>query len=381
MNENAQHLTRLHNGLSNLWLLKPNEQLRFVFENRRDIEEVTRRTNQMLGDYARYTNFERKVLGRTVMFYGFLRYSLRFTFHTMPTRHPMMTALLANLSRLQAEEIRQFLGGDELPWGLGKLYYTRGGKLRAVDLARMNPALNQMTTMFTGKPIKPTQVFGLVPPVVGIPVEWLFGIDYFTGKPFTADGLTPGQSNVTRPGAVDPWVLANQFLQLYAPYRAAEKAYGPTTPQTDAAILMLHPDEIKYEDPKIRASMETEQDQHPRSRGLQALAEQQAPLILGILGKNPPSRDKEIAESIRLREMERAGNLTPMEKAKLTQQEMRLGPEYLALKEIYKVRQKVKAAIKKQTAALPEKQQEKLIKRATDAYDLAAEQIRERYRP
>jgi hypothetical protein len=383
MNDNAHHLTRLHNGLSNIWLLKPNEQLRFVFENRKDIEEVTRRTNQMLGDYARYTNFERKVLGRTVMFYGFLRYSLRFTFFTMPTRHPMMTALLANLSRLNVEEIRQFLGGDEMPWGLGKLYYTRGGKLRSVDLARMNPALNQMTQLFTGGKLKPTQALGLLPPVVGIPIEWMFGIDYFTGKAFTADGMAPGAAVATRPGALDPWVGLNQVLGLMAPYRAAEKAFGPTTPQTDASILMLHPDEIVYKDPKIRASMAVEQMKHPKARGLDALAEQQLPLILAVLGKSPPSRDKEIAESIRMREMEKAGNLTPQQKVKLTQYEIRLGPEYLALKNIYGVQKKLVDKAKKNPGfrTLPKKEQDRILNMLKKPYDQAADQIKREYRP
>jgi hypothetical protein len=323
------------------------------------------------------------VLGRTVMFYGFLRYSLRFTFFTMPTRHPMMTALLANLSRLNVEEIRQFLGGDEMPWGLGKLYYTRGGKLRSVDLARMNPALNQMTQLFTGGKLKPTQALGLLPPVVGIPIEWMFGIDYFTGKAFTADGMAPGAAVATRPGALDPWVGLNQVLGLMAPYRAAEKAFGPTTPQTDASILMLHPDEIVYKDPKIRASMAVEQMKHPKARGLDALAEQQLPLILAVLGKSPPSRDKEIAESIRMREMEKAGNLTPQQKVKLTQYEIRLGPEYLALKNIYGVQKKLVDKAKKNPGfrTLPKKEQDRILNMLKKPYDQAADQIKREYRP
>lgn len=54
----------------------------------------------------------------------------------MPMKHPIMSSVITQLGRLQVEEVRELLGGDELPWALGKLYFNRNGKLESVDLAR-----------------------------------------------------------------------------------------------------------------------------------------------------------------------------------------------------------------------------------------------------
>ena len=67
---------------------------------------------------------------------------------------------MAQLGRVQVEEVRKLLGGDELPWALGKLYFTKGGKLKSIDLSRANPAINTITNFRA-----PKDVLGLLPPI------------------------------------------------------------------------------------------------------------------------------------------------------------------------------------------------------------------------
>jgi hypothetical protein len=58
----------------------------------------------------RFTPAERFLLQRNVMFYGYLRFSLRFAFYTMPVGHPIMSNILGNVGRMGAQEIKDLFG-------------------------------------------------------------------------------------------------------------------------------------------------------------------------------------------------------------------------------------------------------------------------------
>jgi hypothetical protein len=161
------------------------------------------------------------------MFYGFMRFSLRFAFYTMPVRHPVMTAMLAQLGRMQTEEVRRLLGGDELPWALGRFYFTKGGKLKSIDVSRANPFLNQVTQMQFDKGARGALLSALrvLPPMYVTLANIAFGKSSFDDKPYATGGRTrqkTEQEGITSGQAGR--IFLGEMLRLSAIYRAAEKS-------------------------------------------------------------------------------------------------------------------------------------------------------------
>jgi hypothetical protein len=73
------------------------------------------------------------------MFYGFLRYSVKFTLYTMPIEHPVVSSMLTQIGRLERDEQKRIFGADVPTWELGNLY-TKSGK--KYQLSRLSPFFN-----------------------------------------------------------------------------------------------------------------------------------------------------------------------------------------------------------------------------------------------
>jgi len=192
MGENITRAEAAQARIQGVLRLPPEEQWRAVMRDHKAMEEHADAVADWLGDYTTYTNFERKTLARYVMFYGYLRFSLRFAFYTMPVKHPIMSAILLQMGRLQADEIRELLGGEELPWSLGKVYFDGDGrvagiKLRpdSIDLAKANPALNAVTGL-----TEATQVYSpVLPPILAAATDQVLSRSLYRGnKPWRVKG-------------------------------------------------------------------------------------------------------------------------------------------------------------------------------------------------
>lgn len=236
-----------------------------------EFERHARLVNKWLGDYASFTARERAFLRRNVMFYGYLRYSLRFAFWTMPWEHPVTTAMIGNLGRLGADEIRNLFGlprGYSLPASmLGRVYFGadakqihdyvasngRRGKLPdSENIGRLNPGLNSITQLE-----RPQQIAGFVSPLYQAFADQVFNESTFTGRPFKINGQPapygPDADYGSFLSLFAPWnyaipglteghprnrILERDLLGLAAPYRAAEKAVpGMLGPQGDDSLL------------------------------------------------------------------------------------------------------------------------------------------------
>jgi hypothetical protein len=293
MGENTKAINRLETRLSYMFKLGPEPQMRAILKNKAALERHAQHVNDFLGDYTTYTARERRVLGRPVMFYGFLRHSLRFTFLTMPVKHPVMASIMGQLGRLQVEEVRELLGGDELPWALGKLYFSKDGKLKSIDLARANPALNAITGIRG-----PKDVVGLLPPLVVSALDQLYSKTSFRDRPFRVEGETQGRKSSEYTAEQRARIVLDQMLGLAAPYRALEKA-TQTGPQGDDSLLWdARPTRYKRAD--IVASIAAEEARRPRGTGRRLLQE-----FLPLVPRE--DRSPEIAASIRERNAERRG--------------------------------------------------------------------------
>lgn len=181
----------------------PEKQLEAIIRNRKQLERHGELVSEILGDWQTFTGFERRYLGK-MFFYPYLRYSLRWTFLTMPVRHPVMGQLLAQLGRMNAEDVREILGGDALPFQLGKLYFTKDGQVREIDLSNIDPAGNVVTELKGSEGL-----LGLMPPYVQLGLTQILKYDPYFGRKLRVKGHTEYDADKVN---LDAWTRARVLL-------------------------------------------------------------------------------------------------------------------------------------------------------------------------
>lgn len=252
MGQNAAAMQKLQDRIAGLFTLGPKEQLKAVVRDQRAIEQHAQHVLDFLGDYSTYTASERRLLGRSVMFYGFLRYSLKFTFYTMPVGHPIMSSILAQVGRLHTEELQRLFGQDvEVPpWEWGS-YFTADGATK-IPLARLNPFVNASQYVdFGSNRLKPESVVSFLPPFVQMAFDQVAGKNVAFDRPFTVDGSGSYVMKAGELGASQrARILVSDVLNLSPAYRVIEKTGLPGVDplagkQTDTSSL-LFPDPVVY---------------------------------------------------------------------------------------------------------------------------------------
>jgi hypothetical protein len=228
-----------------------------VLRDRPTMERLASEVNDFLGNYMTFTARERRVFARVPMFYGFLRFSLRFTFYTMPVKHPVMTSIISELGRLETEEVRTLLGGDELPWAMGRFFFTKGGKLQSIDVSRANPFLNQVTQLNTEKGPRAPLLAAMrsLPPYVVSLANITFAKSSFEDKDYATDGRSRQQTakeGITTGQAGR--IFLGEMLRLSAIYREIEKGVEQGAPHGADSLLGDRP--TKFKRPNILAGIE-----------------------------------------------------------------------------------------------------------------------------
>jgi hypothetical protein len=182
-------IQNVQSRMAHLLDLGPDEQMKKVLADPKVFERHAKYVNEMLGDYATYSYKERRILSRGVMFYGFLRFSVRFMFYTMPAKHPLVAEAMLQLGRLHSDELQDIFGADVPPWDLGN-YYTPDGKTK-IAAGRVNPFFNagQYFDLTTGA-IKPNQLAGIVPPFAQALINQVAGKNVFFGKNWQINSST-----------------------------------------------------------------------------------------------------------------------------------------------------------------------------------------------
>lgn len=281
MGSNMTLAQRAQSRIVHALTLGPKDAMDALVKDKDALIAAAEHTNDWLGDYTTYTAAERKVLNRSVMFYGFLRYSLKFVFYTMPVKHPVETAIVAKLGQLQADEIEKLLGGADLPWAFGKLYITQDGKLKSVDFARANPALNTLTQSFTDKPSNWTS---LAPPVAVSILEQLPGIGgrkFWADRGWRVDGTSPqyGANRSSFSTEDSARIFVDEMLGMAAPYRIGEKL-SQTGPQGDDSLLWdARPTEYKGQDNRSKAIRKSIAKSNAFEKSADDLIHQLVPLL------------------------------------------------------------------------------------------------------
>jgi hypothetical protein len=240
--------------IASIFSLGPKERIHALLNNPADLQRLAKSTLNILGDYSRYTAFERNVLKRSVIFYGFMRYSVRTLFYTMPVHHPLMTAIVGKLAQLHNQEVAHLLGGDQAPWAYSRIFLSQGAvqkalgglpvvgsafqpikgtKLWSIDFARLNPVTNPLVGVST-EGVK--ALGGFMSPALQSAFDQLYGRRLYTGQGFRVHGAA------TEAKSIDPAtrarIVAQDFLSTIFPYRVAQQATQKGT-QGDEAMLGL----------------------------------------------------------------------------------------------------------------------------------------------
>jgi hypothetical protein len=282
MGENTAAITRIQHRVVNTLKLDPEGRARALIADNAELERYAKHVNDFLGDYTTYTARERKLLGRSVMFYGFLRYSVKFAFYTMPVEHPIMSSILLQLGRLEKDELKRIFGPDTPPiWEIGN-YYSKNGKLR-IPLVRMNPFFNAQQFHGVGS------LFGVVSPAAQIIVNQIAGKNVALDQLYTVGGR-PEQA--TKGGMLGPIgrarIALEEFLRLSPYYRGAEKAgipgiAKPLRGKQTSDALLFSPQPVRY---KTTAKIAEQQQRVARENQQNAadLWRQQLAPITGTTG-------------------------------------------------------------------------------------------------
>jgi hypothetical protein len=263
------------------------EAMMKLLTNQKSLERHAEHLDSVLGNWMTYTNAERRVFSRGVMFYGFMRFSTKLTFYTMPVNHPVMSSILLKLGQLQRDELRKMFGVDVPFWEIGNYYGTDGRlvpKGMRIQAARINPFFNaygillgptrereakkgepsftidgsQGPMEFATKPefngLDPSSIVQYMPPYFGMALDQITHMKTGMGrKPWTINSNPAFQTaDNDYVGTKDQiQVLLNDLLNLSPYYRAVEKSGIPGVVKplrgkqtTDSSLLFPNP--VKY---------------------------------------------------------------------------------------------------------------------------------------
>jgi hypothetical protein len=175
---------------------------------------------KFMGDFASLTAFERKFLGRAVMFYPFARFSARLAFYTLPVEHPLVAGLLAQIGSIEAEQREELFGEGSLRWTGGKVYLP-GDK--SIDLTKLNPLGNAAFAALGEN--RPSALLGITPPFVGLLYNQASDEDYFSGSKQFYQGdpskaYAQGVADLPLVSGTRARLAASDVLSLSAAYRA-----------------------------------------------------------------------------------------------------------------------------------------------------------------
>lgn len=210
--------------------------------NQQFVEAHAEHLNRMMGEWHKLTQFERNWMNRTVMFYPWLRYSLKLAFSTLPTHHPLLLSMMGQFGTMQRAELQKLLGTDP-PFGNIYLGQPQPGvapeqrKWNVIGARQANPLLNNVMDVVAGSP---GQAFDALPPYMSAGLQWMVGKDFFTDKPFKGSAPGEAQGMIGKPNL--PAYMFNQSLvQPLAPLRTLNDILTQGRPQAPDSLFGSKP--------------------------------------------------------------------------------------------------------------------------------------------
>jgi hypothetical protein len=210
-------------------------------------ERQAQHLDRMMGEWKDMTQFERNVLNRWIMFYPWVRYSMRLVSQTLPAHHPIFSSLALKYGSIQDNYLKELLGTEPPP---GNVYLgpaqpnvpPERRQFSVVGIRQANPTLNAALDIITGGP---GRIFDTLPPYITAALDWAVGKNLFTDKPFKGSqkGESGGMEAGKRPQIL-PYMFNETLMQPLAPLRAANELITHGRPQAADSLFGSRP--VKY---------------------------------------------------------------------------------------------------------------------------------------
>lgn len=183
------------------------DQMAYLAKHPDEAAKLEGYLDDVMGNWRALSSHEAKV-APLVVFYPYLRMSLRWAFWSFPKRHPVRAQILYFLSQQNAGELEKLIGGKPtLPFLYAFPVYTASNGEDAVmpGGARMSPGLSFLTEA-AGKGDVGQLASGLNPGIAAV-ANAVYGKNPFTGD----EAKTPTEHGL---------MLLNSLLSTWAPARA-----------------------------------------------------------------------------------------------------------------------------------------------------------------
>lgn len=143
--------------------------------------------DDVMGNWSALTKNER-VAAQAMIFYPFVRMSLRWTFYAFPKRHPIKAAMLYWLGQQNAQEVHKLLHGDPsyfTQWAMVPIDLGEGKKKGGfLDLSRIAPGSNALIEALGGSSEGPKGIAAakLAQPALAALGTAIYGVSPLSGK-------------------------------------------------------------------------------------------------------------------------------------------------------------------------------------------------------
>lgn len=220
-------------------------------EGKRELQKLSDYVDNVQGNWTAFTRYER-AFAPFVIFYPFLRYSLRWALWTFPKTHPLAATIAYTLGSANANELEKVLGAkpaSPLSYSFPIVAHPRdegeyqeliakGIKPERADYLARRDQLPGGSRIAPGQSViqqaivggKPSQLVGGLNPILGAGLTALGGPGPFGNQPDNAG-----------------WAAADQLLALPAPLRLADvrsekvaAMLGLTRPQPKDVIAIAY---------------------------------------------------------------------------------------------------------------------------------------------
>lgn len=223
-------------------------QMEYIAKHPAEAAKLEGYLDNVMGNWRALTRHEAK-FAPLVVFYPFVRYSLRWTFWAFPREHPVKASILYFLSQQNAEELEKLIGGppaNPLEYTFPVYESAKGGQGVLPGGSRIAPGMNALTTSIGKGQVE--SLATALNPALGIGVSAVTGVDPLSGEkkahsPADAGLLALNQLlsmpaparllDLNRVGQDEPSGVSEAFAEM-DPLRDARSALLPLLPQSGA---------------------------------------------------------------------------------------------------------------------------------------------------
>jgi hypothetical protein len=155
------------------------EQMAWLGKHPSEAVKLENYIDDIAGNWDAFTSFERS-FSPALIFFPFIRYSLRWTFWSFPMRHPVRAQILYFLSQMNADSLEKLLGAKPHTWtDYAFPVVNRGGAVEPYG-TRISPALSTPVEAVGSGNV--TRLMGAANPSLALLVEAITGVNPMTGE-------------------------------------------------------------------------------------------------------------------------------------------------------------------------------------------------------